>query len=44
MALANIKERLALFYEQAEFEIVSKEGLGTRVQLRIKQGGNGNGA
>jgi two-component system sensor histidine kinase YesM len=44
MALSNIKERLALFYEQAEFEIVSKEGLGTRVQLRIKQGGNGNGA
>ncbi|WP_053372569.1 cache domain-containing sensor histidine kinase [Paenibacillus sp. FJAT-27812] len=44
MALSNIKERLALFYEQAEFEIVSREGLGTRVQLRIKQGGNGNGA
>jgi two-component system sensor histidine kinase YesM len=44
MALSNIKERLALFYEQAEFEIVSREGLGTRVQLRIKQRGDGHGA
>ncbi|WP_419875096.1 sensor histidine kinase [Candidatus Pristimantibacillus sp. PTI5] len=44
MALSNIKERLALFYEHAEFEIVSREGLGTRVQIRIKQGGTSNGA
>ncbi|OMF36886.1 hypothetical protein BK133_08170 [Paenibacillus sp. FSL H8-0548] len=44
MAISNIKERLALFYEQAEFHIESRESMGTRVQLKIKQGGNGNGA
>ncbi|CAM4460821.1 two-component system sensor histidine kinase YesM [Paenibacillus endophyticus] len=44
MALSNIKERLALFYEQAEFEIVSREGLGTRVQIRINQGGTAHDA
>lgn len=38
MALTNIKERLTLFYAAAELVIESKEGLGTRVQIRIKQG------
>ncbi len=38
MALSNIKERLTLFYEHAEFDIQSKEGIGTRVQIRIRQG------
>ncbi|NIK77848.1 two-component system sensor histidine kinase YesM [Paenibacillus castaneae] len=40
MALSNIKERLNLYYEQAELSIQSKEGIGTRVQVRIKQGDN----
>lgn len=38
MALANIKERLALFYEHAEFDIQSKVDIGTRVRIRIRQG------
>ncbi|MFF2484633.1 sensor histidine kinase [Paenibacillus sp. NPDC058071] len=44
MALSNIKERLSLYYEQSAFEIESKEGIGTRVQIRIRQGGARNGA
>ncbi|MGO4537923.1 sensor histidine kinase [Paenibacillus sp. 2TAB19] len=42
MALSNIKERLALFYEQSVFDIESREGIGTRVQVRIKQGVDGH--
>ncbi|MFD0671512.1 sensor histidine kinase [Cohnella sp. GCM10027633] len=38
MALANIRERLTLFYEHAELDIQSKEGIGTRVRIRIRQG------
>jgi len=38
MALSNIKERLTLFYEHAEFDIQSKVGIGTRVQIRIMKG------
>lgn len=38
MAIANIKERLALFYEHAEFDIQSKVDIGTRVRIRIRQG------
>ncbi|RXZ84884.1 sensor histidine kinase [Paenibacillaceae bacterium] len=38
MAIANIKERLVLFYGEAVFNIMSKEGIGTRIQLKIKEG------
>ncbi len=38
MALANIKERLTLFYEHAELDIQSKVGIGTRVCIRIRLG------
>ncbi|WEK55059.1 MAG: sensor histidine kinase [Candidatus Cohnella colombiensis] len=44
MALLNIKERLALFYDRSQFDIESKMGIGTRVQIRIYQGGKANGA
>lgn len=44
MALSNIKERLTLYYEHAELNIQSKEGIGTRVQVRIKQGGKDYGS
>ena len=43
MALSNIKERLTLFYERAELDIQSKEGIGTRVRIRIRQGDGTNG-
>ncbi|MFC5528667.1 sensor histidine kinase [Cohnella yongneupensis] len=43
MALANIKERLTLFYEHAEFDIQSKVGIGTRVRIRIRQRGGTHG-
>lgn len=36
MALSNIRERLSLFYEHAELDIQSKEGIGTRVRIRIR--------
>jgi|GEM_PF-609240 len=37
MAIANIRERLALFYKEAVFEIKSREGIGTRIQVRINK-------
>jgi len=42
MAIANIKERLSLFYEEALFDLVSKQGVGTRIQLKIKEGDRPN--
>lgn len=42
MAIANIRERLALFYKEALFEIESREGIGTRIQVRIKEGDSGH--
>ncbi|RIX60565.1 sensor histidine kinase [Paenibacillus nanensis] len=44
MAIANIKERLSLFYKEAAFEIISKEGIGTRAIVRIKEGDQGHDA
>lgn len=44
MAIANIKERLALFYKEAVFEMMSKEGIGTRANVRIKEGDEGHDA
>lgn len=44
MAIANIKERLSLFYKEAAFEMMSKEGIGTRAIVRIKEGDQGHDA